>query len=160
MAIGLRALTLQDVGAYNAGEDDLTVRWLSGGYGTVESTTGWFEHLADNAVSGRGPQGFGVFLDGRQAGYVEYNVDVRDGLEPGDVNISYGVHPWARGRGVAAEAVRLICDLIRERRAGTRAAIGSWSKTRRRCGPPRSVAASFSYAISSPRPTTVRTVSR
>ncbi|MFI6072816.1 GNAT family N-acetyltransferase [Actinoplanes sp. NPDC051343] len=39
------------------------------------------------------------------------------------VNISYAVHPWARGRGVAVEAVRLILEHIREHRVGTRAAV-------------------------------------
>jgi RimJ/RimL family protein N-acetyltransferase len=123
MRITLRALTRSDVEAHNAGEDEQTVRWLSGGYGTVESTTGWFDHLAGNARRGRGVQGFGVCLDGRLAGYVDCNPDVRDGLEPEDVNISYAVHPWARGRGIAVEAVRLICEYIREHEIGTRAAI-------------------------------------
>jgi RimJ/RimL family protein N-acetyltransferase len=123
MLITLRALTFSDVEAHNAGEDEQTVRWLSGGYGTVESTTGWFAHLADNARIGRGAQGFGVCLDGRLAGYVEYNADVHDDHERGDVRISYAVHPWARGRGVAVKAVALICEHIREREIGTRAVI-------------------------------------
>ncbi|WP_143235249.1 GNAT family N-acetyltransferase [Paractinoplanes atraurantiacus] len=37
--------------------------------------------------------------------------------------MSYAVHPWARGRGVAGEAVRLILEHIRENRIGRRAAI-------------------------------------
>jgi RimJ/RimL family protein N-acetyltransferase len=123
MPITLRALTHGDVEAHNAGEDDQTVRWLSGAYGTVETTTGWFDQLAGNARSGRGVQGFGVLLDGRLAGYVDCNPDVRDGLEPGDVNISYAVHPWARGRGIAVEAVRLMSEHIRDHKIGTRAAI-------------------------------------
>ena len=61
--------------------------------------------------------------DDRLAGYVDCDPDVMDGLEPGDVNISYAVHPWARGRGVASEAVRLILEYIRENHIGTRAAI-------------------------------------
>jgi RimJ/RimL family protein N-acetyltransferase len=123
MWVSLRALTRSDVEAHNAGEDEQTVRWLSGGYGTVESTTGWFDKLAENARTGRGAQGFGVCADGRLAGYVECNPDVRDGLEPGDVNISYAIHPWARGRGIAVEAVRLMCEYIRRHEIGMRAAI-------------------------------------
>jgi hypothetical protein len=96
--ITLRPLTRSDVAAHNAGEDDLTVRWLNGGRATAESTIRWFEQLEENARTGRGAQGFGVWLDERLAGYVEGNPDVRDGLEAGDVNISYAVHPWARGR--------------------------------------------------------------
>ncbi len=33
------------------------------------------------------------------------------------------MHPWARGRGVAGEAVRLILEFMRENRIGTRAAL-------------------------------------
>jgi RimJ/RimL family protein N-acetyltransferase len=49
--------------------------------------------------------------------------DAGDGLEVGDVNVSYAVHPWARGRGVAVEAIRLICEFVRANDIGTRAAI-------------------------------------
>ena len=37
--------------------------------------------------------------------------------------MSYAVHPWARRRGVAVEAVRLICAFVRTNQIGTRAAI-------------------------------------
>jgi RimJ/RimL family protein N-acetyltransferase len=99
------------------------VRWLTGGYGTVEGTATYFEWLAGNAAAGRGKRGFGVLLDGRLAGYVDCDPDVRDGLGAGDVNVSYAVHPWARGHGVAVEAVRLICAFVRANHIGTRAAI-------------------------------------
>ena len=39
------------------------------------------------------------------------------------MNVTYAVHPWARGRGVAVEAVRLICAFVRADHLGTRAAI-------------------------------------
>ena len=123
MRITLRPLTHLDVEAHNVGEDEHTVRWLSGGYGTVESTTAYFDRLAENARAKCGKRGFGVCLGGRLAGYVDCDPDVRDGLETGDVNISYAVHPWARGRGVAGQAVRLMCEYLRNHRIGTRAAI-------------------------------------
>jgi RimJ/RimL family protein N-acetyltransferase len=121
--IRLAALTADDAAAQCAGEDGATVRWLTGGYGTVEGTQDYFRMLADNAQAGRGKRGFGVWLDGRLAGYVDCDPDLTDGLEDGDVNISFGVHPWARGRGVAGEAVRRMCDYLREQRLGTRAAL-------------------------------------
>lgn len=62
-------------------------------------------------------------LAGQLAGYVDFDPDSGDGLDPGDVNISYAVHPWARGRGVAVEAVRLICVVIRTNQIGSRVAI-------------------------------------
>ncbi len=123
MTIELRQLSLADVAAHCAGEDDRTVRWLTGGYGTVENTSSYFAWLAHNAATGSGKRGFGIWLDERLAGYVDCDPDNRDGLEQGDVNLSYAVHPWVRGRGVAAEAVRLICDYIVANDIGTRGAI-------------------------------------
>ncbi|MBB4753939.1 GNAT family N-acetyltransferase [Actinoplanes lobatus] len=123
MRITLRALTDEDIEAHNAGEDEHTVRWLNGAPGTAETTAAHFDSLADNARAERGKRGFGVCLDDRLAGYVDCDPDVTDGLEPGDVNISYAVHPWARGHGVAGEAVRLILEYMRDNRIGIRAVV-------------------------------------
>ncbi len=60
---------------------------------------------------------------GRLCGYIDYDPDNDDGIDPQDVSISYAVHPSARGQGVAVEAVRLICDVLRMNEIGTRAAI-------------------------------------
>src|ERR1700712_1112316 len=106
MSIELRPLTADDAAAHCAGEDELTVRWLTGGYGSVEGTKEYFAWLAENAAAGVGKRGLGVWMSGRLCGYVDVTPDNHDGLEPGDVNISYAVHPWARGQGVAVEAVR------------------------------------------------------
>jgi RimJ/RimL family protein N-acetyltransferase len=123
MTVTLRPLTRTDVAEHNAGEDEQTVRWLTGAYGTAQTTAAHFDVLAGNARAGHGKRGFGVCLDGRLAGYVDCDPDFRDGAEPGFVNISYAVHPWARGAGVAVEAVRLICEYIRDHRIGTHAVI-------------------------------------
>jgi RimJ/RimL family protein N-acetyltransferase len=127
--VELRPLTAADAEAHWAGEDDETVRWLSGVQGAVEGTVRYFEHLAENARRGTGKQGFGVRLDGRPAGYVDYDADLEPytaggaPVGPGDVNLAYFVHPWARGRGVAVAAVGLVCDLLRTRNVGRRAVL-------------------------------------
>ena len=123
MTVELRPLIRADAAEHCAGEDEQTVRWLTGGYGTVEGTAAYFDWLARNQEAGQGKRGFGVWLDGRLAGYVDCDPDNRDGLEAGDVNVSYAVHPWARGRGVAVEAVRLICAFVEVNHIGMRAAI-------------------------------------
>lgn len=123
MVIELRPLTAADAAAHCAGEDDLTVRWLTGGYGDVEGTIEYFDWLARNADAGTGKRGLGVWTSGRLCGYIDYDPDNSDGIDPEDVSISYAVHPWARGRGVAVEAVRLLCDVIRTNQIGTRVAI-------------------------------------
>jgi len=48
--------------------------------------------------------GWAIEADGRFAG----NVDIRGGKPVAD--IGYGLHPWARGRGLMARAVRLATD--------------------------------------------------
>lgn len=123
MPVELRTLEHEHAEAHCAGEDELTVRWLSGDFGTIEGTRAYFDTLAENAAASRGKRGFGVWLDRRLAGYVDCDPDNADGLKPEEVNISYSVHPWARGRGVALEAIRLICDYIRQGEIGSRAAI-------------------------------------
>jgi RimJ/RimL family protein N-acetyltransferase len=123
VVIELRRLQPEDVAAHCAGEDDATVRWLTGGYGTVEGTLEHFATLARNAEAGSGKQGFGVWMGERLCGYVDYDPDLTDGLDAEDVNISYAVHPWARGRGVAVAAVELVCERLRGSRIGRRAAI-------------------------------------
>jgi len=123
VTIELRPLTAADATAHCAGEDELTVRWLTGGYGDVEGTIEYFEWLAGNADAGVGKRGFGIWKFGRLGGYIDYTPDLDDGLEPDDVALAYAVHPWARGQGLAVEAVRLLCDVLRVGRVGTRAAI-------------------------------------
>lgn len=114
---------IADAEAHCAGEDELTVRWLTGGYGDVEGTIEYFERLYGGIEAGKRKRPFGVWLDGQLCGYIDYDPDTDDGIEPDDVNLSYAVHPWARGRGVAVEAVGLVCEVLREGKIGRRAAL-------------------------------------
>lgn len=123
MTVTLRPLTAADIEAHNAAEDDQIVRWLTGERGTVESTRRHFEQLAANLAAGQGKRGFGVLLDGRLAGYVDCDPHNTDGTAPGDVNIAYTTHAWARRRGVATAAVGLMCDYIRAHAIGPRAVL-------------------------------------
>jgi RimJ/RimL family protein N-acetyltransferase len=123
VGVELRALTAGDARAHCAGEDELTVRWLTGGYGDVEGTVEYFGWLAGNAVAGVGKRGFGIWTAGRLCGYIDFTPELDDGLQSDDVALAYAVHPWARGRGIAVEAVRLVCDVLRTNGIGTRAAI-------------------------------------
>lgn len=121
--IELRAFTDEDIQAHNAGEDDETVRWLSGRSGTVDSTRGHFAMLADNASRGVGKRGFAIWLDDQLAGYIDFDPETNHLPAVGDVNISYAVHPWARRRAVATTAVRLVCNYIADQNIGDRAII-------------------------------------
>lgn len=117
--IKLKALTPADIVAHNLGEDAETVRWLTGEYGTEESTRQHFERLANNASSGLGARGFGVWAEERLAGYIECDPDLADLPAKGDVNVSYSIHPWARRRGIATAAVEIICEFMGTYRSRT-----------------------------------------
>lgn len=121
--VELRALTDADIRAHNAGEDDETVRWLSGRAGTVESTRRHFARLAENASRGAGKRGLAIWLDDQLAGYIDFDPEANDLPAAGDVNISYAVHPWARRRAVATTAVFLVCNYIADNNFGDRAII-------------------------------------
>lgn len=121
--IELRALAAEDIEAHIAGEDDEVVRWLSGAPATEESTRRHFAALARNAAVGVGKRGFGVWLDGRLAGYVDFDPEHDESSAAGDVNLAYSVHPWARRRSVATCAVRLVCEHLVAEGIGERAII-------------------------------------
>ncbi|UEJ84266.1 GNAT family N-acetyltransferase [Brachybacterium halotolerans subsp. kimchii] len=123
MDISLRPLRREDAHAIVAAEDDATVRFLSGGRSTVQGTEEYVDRLHREASEGRSKRAFGIWADGTCVGTVDYDPQVTDGLEPGDVNIAYGVAPWIRGRGVAVRAVELVCGIIAERGVGRRVAI-------------------------------------
>lgn len=89
----------------------------------MEGTAAYIAQLVHDAENGKAKRAFGIWLDGRCVGTVDYDPDVTDGLEPGDVNVAYGVAPEVRGRGVAVRAVELVCVEILESGAGRRAVI-------------------------------------
>lgn len=133
MSVELRPLREEDAQAYHAGEDDEIVRWLSGRRAPVEGVRGYFAGLVRNAEAGRGKHAYGLWLEGRLAGYLEVDPDVTDGLGEGDVNVAYAVLPWARGRGVARDAVRAVAQRLREDgrgRAALRVDVGNTASLR------------------------------
>lgn len=123
MQIAIRPLRLEDARAVVDAEDDETVRWLSEEKSTIRGTREYIARLARDAEKGKVKRAFGIWLDDHCVGTIDYDPDVTEGLEPGDVNIAYGVAPWVRGRSVAVRAVELICATIHGRAVGTRAVI-------------------------------------
>lgn len=121
--VELRPLADDDVKAHIAGEDDETVRWLSGRASTEDATRRYFAMLAENASRGAGKRGFGIWFDCQLAGYIDFDPNTNDLPAAGDVNITYAVHPWARRRAVATTAVLLVCNYIADEDIGDRAII-------------------------------------
>nr|WP_269801577.1 GNAT family N-acetyltransferase [Desertihabitans aurantiacus] len=121
--VRLRPISQADVAPHNAGEDEETIRWLSGAPSTTESTQRAFAALEENARRGVGKRGFAVLLEDELAGYIDFDPDAEDLPDPDSVNIAYAIHPWARRRGVATAAVHLVCALLEAAGIGRRAVI-------------------------------------
>ncbi|MGC5009498.1 GNAT family N-acetyltransferase [Streptosporangium sp. DT93] len=108
--VTLTPLCLDDVEAHLAGEDDQLVRWLNGGPGTRAGVEAHIRRCMEQWSTGGPVYAFGVRVGMPEtlAGTVEVQSE-RPDLLPGQVNISYGLYPAWRGRGIATRAVGLAC---------------------------------------------------
>jgi RimJ/RimL family protein N-acetyltransferase len=106
--IVIRPMTLDDAAAHLAGEDEIMQRFLSGGVSTMDTVTAFIEQSLEEWRNGGPDLMFGVrdATTDELIGTVESNVlsDTRVGVR----NVTYGLHPRARGRGYATRAVRLV----------------------------------------------------
>jgi RimJ/RimL family protein N-acetyltransferase len=105
----LRPMTPADAELHLAGEDEPTVRFLSGGRSTVETVLAWIERNRVSRGSAGPVRSFGICLaaTGALIGMVEANL-AAPGFRSGVANISYGLYPGARGHGHATRAVVLM----------------------------------------------------
>lgn len=110
----LGPMSLDDVEPHLTGEDQPTVRWLSGGVSTRETVSAWITRNRESWRGGGPIRSFGIRdVSGELIGMVEANLDMQ-GVRAGVANISYGLYPRARGSGFATRAVLLICDYLRD----------------------------------------------
>ena len=105
-AVRLSPLDLADVAPHLAGEDTELVRWLSGGTGTRRSVENYIRRCMAQWESGGPVHAFGIRVGPELAGTLEVQFD-QPYLEAGEVNLSYGLYPEWRGRGLATRAVNL-----------------------------------------------------
>lgn len=106
--ITLSPLRLDDVEAHLAGEDELLIRWLSGGPGTREGVEAYVRHCREQWDTAGPLRAFGIRLCADEV--LAGTIDLRfagDGLAPGQVNVAYGLYSSWRGRGLATRAVLL-----------------------------------------------------
>lgn len=120
----LRHFHPKDAGTHLRGEDEATSKWLSGGVSTEESVQRWIQSNDDN-WSNDGPR-FTFAIEssvGELVGMIEINVDFSHfaGLKPGDANVSYGLYPQYRGRGLATSALLGVRNFMISK--GTRRAV-------------------------------------
>ena len=100
--IRLSPLHLDDVDAHLAGEDAELVRWLSGGVSTRQSVQDYIRRRMEQWETGGPAHAFGVRTgSGELVGTTEVQFD-QPYLQPGVVNISYGLYPGWRRRGTSS----------------------------------------------------------
>ena len=114
-AIELRHFRPDDAATHLKGEDKAISMWLSGGVSTMDSVTRWIQSNDDNWANGGPRFAFAIQTPEEElVGMIEINVDYSHfaGLQPGDANVSYGLYPQCRGRGLATAALLQIRDIM------------------------------------------------
>jgi RimJ/RimL family protein N-acetyltransferase len=113
--ICLQPMTLADAATHLAGEDELSVRFLSGGRSSIETVSAWILRN-EEAWERAGPvRCFGIREIATSAliGMVEANLAL-PGVRDGVANVSYSLYPAARGKGFATRAVKLMVGYLRD----------------------------------------------
>ena len=111
--IFLRPLNVEDAADHLAGEDDEMAKWVSGGRSTPATVEAFIRKNQESWRSGGQRRAFGVFNceSNRLLGFIEVNLARL--VEPGQVNVSYGVFPQWRRQGVALRAINLMDEYLR-----------------------------------------------
>ncbi len=120
----LRCLEEWDAAEQVAGEDADWIKWFSGGPGSIEGVTLWIRENRDEWTNGGSRLNWAVveISSGMLVGNVEVNLDL-SWLDPGHVNISYGVFADHRGQGFATRAVHLVYEWLAEQRTDAHVAV-------------------------------------
>src|SRR5216684_8018801 len=111
--IFLRPLTAEDAADHLAGEDEEMAKWVSGGRSTPANVETAIQNWQENWRTGGPRRAFGVFdcVTNRLVGFIEVNLARI--VEPGQVNVSYGVFRRWRRQGVAVRTINLIDQYLR-----------------------------------------------
>ena len=111
--VRLRPLTQADAAAHLAGEDEEMAKWLNGGRSTAATVQAAIDRFEEQWRIGGPRRAFGVFDCGTDQliGFVEANLELLG--DPAEINVSYGIFPAWRGRGLAAHAIDLISEYLR-----------------------------------------------
>jgi RimJ/RimL family protein N-acetyltransferase len=106
-------LNAEDAADHLAGEDEEMAKWVSGGRSTPATVDAFIRNNQESWRSGGPRRAFGIFncVSNRLIGFIEVNLARI--VEPGQVNISYGVFPQWRRQGVALRAIKLMDEYLR-----------------------------------------------
>ncbi|MEV6773160.1 GNAT family N-acetyltransferase [Nocardia sp. NPDC051030] len=122
--IRLRPVVLADAPVYLAAEDDDLVRWYTGGRSTPEGVANYFHRCVRDWESDAPVRAFAVedLSTGTTTGLIDAKCQLSC-LAPGQANLSYGIYPPWRGRGIATHAVNLACTLLADSHFATQAVL-------------------------------------
>jgi RimJ/RimL family protein N-acetyltransferase len=111
--IFLRPQTVEDAADHLAGEDEEMAQWVSGGRGTPATVEAFILNNQESWRTGSPRRSFGIFdcASTRLIGFIEVNLARLVG--PGEVNISYGIFPQWRRKGLALRAIDLMDKYLR-----------------------------------------------
>jgi RimJ/RimL family protein N-acetyltransferase len=111
--IFLRPQTIEDAADHLAGEDEEMAKWANGGRSTLSTVEAFIRNNQDNWQTGGPRRSFGVFhcASNRLIGFIEVNL--ARVVNPGEVNVSYGVFPQWRRKGLALRAIDLMDQYLR-----------------------------------------------
>ena len=109
----MRPLQPEDAADHLAGEDDSMAKWLSGGRSTLTTVQSYIASCEENWRTQGPRRAFGIF-DGASKqliGSIEANLAFT--LAEGRVNISFGVFPDWRGKGVVQRALAIMGSYLK-----------------------------------------------
>jgi RimJ/RimL family protein N-acetyltransferase len=88
-------------------------KWLSGGRSTLPTVQGYITSCEEHWRTGGSLRAFGIFdcASNQLIGSIEANLAYRS--VPGEMNVSYGVFPDWRGKGIAGRALHLLSSYLR-----------------------------------------------
>jgi RimJ/RimL family protein N-acetyltransferase len=111
--IFLRPQTMEDAADHLAGEDDEIARWASGGRSTLSTVETFIRNNLESWLNGGPRRAFGVFhcSNNRLIGFIEVNLARL--VNPGQANVSYGIFPQWRRKGLALRAIDLMDQYLR-----------------------------------------------
>jgi len=111
--IFLRPQTVEDAADHLAGEDEEMARWVSGGRGTPATVEAFIRNNQESWRNGSPRRSFGIFdcASTRLIGFIEVNMARI--VNPGQVNVSYGIFPQWRRKGLALRAIDLMDHYLR-----------------------------------------------
>src|SRR4029077_10825048 len=106
--IFLRPLNAEEAADHLAGEDEEMAKGVSGGRSTPATVDAFIRNSQESWRSGGPRRAFGIFdcASNRLIGFIEVNLARL--VEPGQVNVSYGVFRQWRRQGVALGAINLM----------------------------------------------------